>query len=298
MHKIVLTDQEAPQRVDRFLMKLLNEATKTVVYRLIRKNIVRVNGKRIKENYQLQIGDELALYLSDDSFNELRKEKVAPTPKEANLEIIFEDEEILIVNKPVGVLTHPDAKEYSNTLATRVQHYLAHLKGKTFTPAPIQRLDKNTSGLVLFAKTYGALQHYNELMRERKLGKFYVTIVEGTMKKGGSVRGFLQKDSKKNKVKIFKHEVAYSKVCRTDYTPMESKNGYTLVDIDLKTGRSHQIRVSMASIGHPVVGDTKYGGHKFEEENGQILHAYKLVLPDGREFVHLSEKIQKIWNSL
>lgn len=298
MIKIELTAQEAPQRVDRFLLKYLNQATKTVVFRLIRKNIVRVNGKRIKENHKLQIGDVLALYLSDDSFRELRKEPKRVSPQKANLDIVHEDDEILIVNKPTGLLTHPDAMEYKNTLATRVQHYLSHLSGKTFTPAPIQRLDKNTSGLVLFAKTYSSLQHYNMLMRERKLGKRYLTIVEGVVSKAGTVQGYLTKDEKRNKVQLSSVETPGSKKVHTDFKPLEIKANHTLLEIDLKTGRSHQIRISLASIGHPILGDKKYGGKPYKNIYYQLLHAYKLIMPNGDTYEAPSQIIGTIWESI
>lgn len=296
MISVNITEQEAPQRLDRFLMKYLNKAQKTVVYRLIRKKIVRVNGKRVKENHMLEPGDTLALYLAEDSFAELREEPVRHSAEEVNLDVVFEDDEILIVNKPIGLLTHPDKSEYKNTLATRVQIYLEHLCGKTFRPAPIQRLDKNTSGLVLFAKTYHALQEYNAYMRERKLGKFYITVVKGELSKGGEVRGVLVKDERKNRVSI--QPEGRGLPIHTKYKPLEFKNGYTRVEVELLTGRSHQIRASMNYAGFPIVGDLKYGGKRSEGEKAQLLHAWKLVLPDGREFTSSSEKIDQFWDNL
>jgi 23S rRNA pseudouridine955/2504/2580 synthase len=291
MQRIDITEQEAPQRVDRFLTKYLNKTGKSTVYRLIRKKIIRVNGKRIKENYTLQIGDELVIYLADDSFDELREEPRKISPQKAGLDIVFEDDEILVLNKPVGLLTHPDKLEYKNTLATKVHLYLADLCGKTFKPAPIQRLDKNTSGLVLFAKTYGALQEYNTLMRERKLGKFYQCVVEGRVKKAGEVKGYLIKDHDKNRVSISKIETADSQFVETLFSPIEVFDNYTLLEVELKTGRSHQIRVSLSSIGYPIVGDMKYGGNRSGRYRSQLLHAYKLVLPNGKVITRDSDEI-------
>lgn len=296
MISVDITEQEAPQRVDRFLCKYLNKATKSVVFRLLRKKIIRVNGKRIKENHMLQPGDTMAIYLADDSFAELREEPKKVSAKSAKLDIVHEDDELLILNKPVGLLTHPDKNEYKNTLATRVQSYLHELCGKTFRPAPIQRLDKNTSGLVLFAKTYHALQEYNEYMRDRKLGKFYITVVKGELKSSGEVEGVLVKDPVKNKVTISKEGKGFP--IHTKYKPLEFKKGYTKVEVELLTGRSHQIRASMNYAGFPIVGDLKYGGRRSEGENHQLLHAWKLTLPDGREFTSLSRKIEEFWEEL
>lgn len=296
MQKIEITANEAPQRIDRFLDKYLNNAGKSVIYRLLRKNIVRINGKRIKENEILQIGDIVSISLSDTQIAELQKEKPKISAEKLNLEIVFEDDEILIVEKPVGILTHPDKSEYKNTLATQVQLYLAELCTKTFRPAPIQRLDKNTSGLVLFAKTYNALQFYNEQMRNRKIEKKYLAIVEGKIEKSGEIKGFLEKDERKNKVYLSQNEKDNTKFVWTEYSPKATKNGLTLLEIKLHTGRSHQIRVSMEYIGHPIIGDKKYNTNTFGNEKYQLLHAYKIVLPDGRSFESKSERIYEFWN--
>ncbi len=296
MISVDITEQEAPQRLDRFLMKYMNKATKSVVFRLIRKKIIRVNGKRVKENHMLEPGDTMAIYLADDSFAELREEEEIMKAEDSKLDIVFEDDDILIVNKPVGLLTHPDKNEYKKTLSTMVLYYLAHLCGKTFKPAPIQRLDKNTSGLILFAKTYDSLKLYNEYMRERKLGKFYITVVKGNLRSSGEVKGVLLKDERKNKVSITPD--GHGQKIHTKYKPLEEKAGHTKVEVELLTGRSHQIRASMNYAGYPIIGDIKYGGKKQDGDHGQLLHAWKLVLPDGREFTSESDKISDFWNEL
>jgi len=317
MLKIDITANEAPQRIDRFLDKYLNNAGKSVIYRLLRKNIVRINGKRIKENEILQIGDVVSISLSDTQISELQKEQPKFSADRLNLEIIYEDDEILVVEKPVGILTHPDKSEYKNTLATLVQMYLAELCTKTFRPAPIQRLDKNTSGLVLFAKTYNALQFYNEQMRNRAIEKKYLAIVEGKIEKSGEVKGFLEKDERKNKVYLSQNEKDNTKFVWTEYSPKETKKGFSLLEITLHTGRSHQIRVSMEYIGHNILGDPKYNekcGIRNEKLKTaiphsslltshfslqhQLLHAYKITLPDGRSFESKSERIMSFWSNL
>lgn len=298
MQKIEITANEAPQRIDRFLDKYLNNAGKSVIYRLLRKNIVRINGKRIKENEILQIGDIVSISLSEAQISELQKELPKFSVERLNLEIIYEDDEILIVEKPVGILTHPDKNEYKNTLATFVQMYLSSLCTKTFRPAPIQRLDKNTSGLVLFAKTYNALQFFNEQMRNRTIVKKYLAVVEGKVENSGEIKGFLEKNEKKNKVFLSQNESDKSKFVWTEYSPKDAKNGFSLLEITLHTGRSHQIRVSMEYIGCPIVGDKKYNKNSFDNEKYQLLHAYKIILPDGRSFESKSERIMNFWNNI
>jgi len=299
MQKIEITANEAPQRVDRFLSKYLNDAENSVIYRLLRKNIVRINGKRVKENAILQAGDVLTISLSQEQISQLQKEETPVFARELNLNIVYEDDEILIADKPVGLLTHPDKSEYKNTLATQVQTCLKRLCTKTFRPAPIQRLDKNTSGLVIFAKTYNSLQFYNEKMRNREIEKKYLTIVEGEIEKDGEIKGFLEKDEKKNKVSLSQNSLDNSKFVHTKYAVKETKNGFSLLEITLCTGRSHQIRVSMEYIGHPIVGDRKYNlSAQNTQAKQQLLHAYKITLADGRVFESKSERIFEFWNKI
>ena len=298
MKKIEITANEAPQRIDRFLSKFLNNAPNSVIYRLLRKNIVRINSKRIKENAVLQVGDAVSISLSDAQISDLQREKPQIQAEELNLNIVYEDDEILIADKPVGLLTHPDKSEYKNTLATQVQTYLSRLCTKTFRPAPIQRLDKNTSGLVLFAKTYNSLQFYNEQMRNRAIEKKYLAIVEGKIEKSGEIKGFLEKDEKKNKVFLSQISSDNSKFVHTEYAVRELKSDFSLLEITLHTGRSHQIRASMEYIGHPIVGDKKYNKNSFDAQKHQLLHAYKITLPDGKTTESKSERIFEFWEKI
>lgn len=278
MRIIKITENEMEQRLDRFLTKYLNKTTKTNIFKLIRKKRIRVNGKRAEEKYFLQLGDEINIHLHDDAIEELIKPIEIVDAETVNLDIVYEDDDILIVNKPVGLLTHPDAKEYKNTLASKVQVYLKHLSTRTFKPASIQRLDKNTSGLVIFGKTYNALKHYNALMRERKIGKFYLTVVMGKPKLSGEIQGYLIKDERSNKVKVSGQSSDESKFVHTKYKVLSTNGTYSLLEVELLTGRTHQIRGSMSYIGCPIVGDTKYGGEK--TKGHQLLHAYKVVIGD------------------
>ncbi|MBI9013549.1 MAG: RluA family pseudouridine synthase [Clostridiales bacterium] len=290
MRTIRVTENEMDQRLDRFLTKYLNKATKTNIFKLIRKKRIRVNGSRAEEKYFLQLGDEIQIHLHEDAIDEMIKPIEMIEAEEINLDIVYEDDDILIVNKPVGLLTHPDSKEYKNTLASKVQVYLKHLTTRTFRPASIQRLDKNTSGLVIFGKNYASLKKYNEYMRERKIGKFYLAVVSGKPKDSGEVKGYLTKNEATNKISISKNESDEAKFVHTKYKLLKTNGKYSLLEVELLTGRTHQIRGSLAYIGHPIVGDVKYGGERLDRQN-QLLHAYRVVIED-KEYMKSSKEIE------
>jgi len=298
MKEIIIGDNEKEQRLDRFLLKYFNNSTRTNIYKLLRKKVFKVNGVRMtKEDYFLQKDDVIQVYLSDDSFDALIKEEVLISSEEVNLDIVYEDDELLVVNKPKGLLTHPDQNEYKNTLSTKVGLYLKHLSSRTFKPASIQRLDKNTSGLVVFCKTYDALKKYNEEMRQRKIKKFYLAVVEGCLQGQGEVKGTLNKDEKSNKVTLYKDSDKGDKFCHTKYKVLENFKEYTLVEVELLTGRTHQIRASLASIGHPIVGDKKYGGNFVKNVRNQLLHGYKVII-NGKTITCSSDAIDIFTRSI
>ncbi|HSN66709.1 MAG TPA: RluA family pseudouridine synthase [Fusibacter sp.] len=291
MKKIDITKNESEQRLDRFLLKYFNNTTRSNIYKLIRKKVFKVNGKRMTdENYFLQEGDVLEMFISDESMNAMMKEFIPFKPEKLGLDIVFEDEEILVLNKPKGLLTHPDKSEYKNTLATMVHFYLRDLCTNTFRPAPVHRLDKNTSGVVIFAKTYESLKKYNALMREREVEKYYICVVEGHLRKPGEVKGYLIKDELQNKVRIVTRDSDEAKFCHSKYKPLKQFGDYTLVEVELLTGRSHQIRASMQLLGHPIVGDLKYGGHRVDDLNNQLLHSNKIII-ESRTFEASSKEI-------
>lgn len=289
MIKVKIGYNEKGQRIDRFLLKLLKNDRRTNVYKYIRKNIINVNGKKVKENYFLEEGDVVKIYLPDDvyyKFIKLDKEEVVNT---YDLDIVYEDEDMLVVNKPVGLLTHPDKNEYKKTLSSYVNVYLRDCITRTFKPASIQRLDKNTSGLIIFAKNYDSLKKLNELMRERKIKKYYETIVHGKMKNEGEIEGYIIKNEEKNISVVRKNNVMGSKKVHTKYKVIKSNEKYSLLEMELLTGRSHQIRASLNSIGHPIVGDTKYGGKKVKGVERYLLNAYKIKI---REMEFVKESIE------
>lgn len=293
MKEIIISDNEAGQRLDRFLLKYFNNSSRANVFKLIRKKVFKVNGKREDEAYFLELGDVLSVYLSDEAFNSLVKEEPEWKSDHVDLDIVHEDDEILIVNKPKGLLTHPDKNEYKDTLSTKVQLYLKPLCTRTFKPASIQRLDKNTSGLVMFCKTYDSLKKYNAMMRERKIQKFYLAVVEGRITESGEVAVKMSKDEETN-ISTVGDE---GKDTLTKYKPLKRVGKYTLLEVELLTGRTHQIRVAMSSIGHPLAGDVKYGGKRLRELNGQLLHGYKLIV-DGNTFVAESSEIEEFLSTL
>lgn len=265
------------------------------IYKMIDQGKVKINGKRKKQNYELAADDELTIYMDEDAFKEASPE-IKKKPKfvgvNANIEVVYEDAELLVVNKPVGELTHPDRAEQRDTLINRVHAYLYRkneLDSQLFQPAPANRLDRNTSGLVLVGKTAGMLHQLNQWIQKRELGKFYITVVEGRLSGSGTIAKALSRDEAANRTQVVAKSrsgvrLSEPKDATTHYRSLASGNEYTLVEVELVSGRTHQIRAHMQSIGHPLLGDIKYGGKALGQINYQLLHAWRITLPDGRSF--------------
>ncbi len=325
MKKIQITANDAGRRLDRFLRKYLERATLGSIYKIIRKD-VKVNGKRQDNKYVLQPGDEVTLYLSDDLLSTLTAPKGGNDRKKTKktFTVIYEDENILIADKPFGLLTHGDQQEKRNHLANQVKDYLI-AKGeynprteRVFAPASVNRLDRNTTGLVLFGKNSQSLRTLNQWIRENRVSKYYWTIVFGHLNEKLELRGRLEKDPDSNTVKVFDENDDRGREIETLVMPMQSLDSATLVEVKLVTGRTHQIRAHLASIGHPVIGDSKYAkgrakqfNHRIYESCGlstQLLHSYRLKFENcdgplaylnGREFVApLPEQFENILEEL
>lgn len=319
MIKLTIGENQGNQRLDRFLKKYFAKASLGFIYKLIRKD-VKVNGKRKTPETILEVGDELAIYISDEEAASLQK-TIKKVNAKKQFTVIYEDDNILIAQKPFGLLTHGDSHEKKNHLANQVIDYLIATGeydprvDRTFTPSPANRLDRNTTGLVIFGKKAAALQELNMMIRERDaIEKIYMTIVSGNVEKSLQLRDSMVKNERTNVVTITASEDGKS--METDITPIAySKVGkpYTLVEAKIRTGRTHQIRVQLASAGHPIIGDIKYGKPVINnymkskyDLTTQLLHAYKLVFaecrPDGplaylqgKEFVcPLPERFERI----
>jgi len=293
MIKITITENEEKQRLDRFLKKYLRNAPLSYIYKLVRKN-VKINGKRASEEQMLSKGDEVTLYISEEEANRYLAE-TKKTSSKRQFCIAFEDQHVIAVEKPAGLLTHGAKDEKENTLANQVVGYLIEKgdykasKAGTFTPAPVNRLDRNTSGLVLFGKDYPALKALSQMLREREyIKKYYLTITAGEMKRELHLTDRMEKNKEKNIVKVLEGEGDFGKSMETQARPLAWTNGYTLVEVELVTGRTHQIRAHLAKAGYPVIGDDKYGSasvnRKVKEAFGltaQFLHAYRLYIADA-----------------
>ncbi len=289
MQKFQVSEKENGTSLEKYVRKVLNIAPLSFIYRLFRKKDIKVNGHWQSQKFQLHSQDEVTIYITDEQLEELRVKTEYHPDDEMKKWIIYEDSQILLLNKPRGVLVQKDGKQTSKTLDQMVIEYLMS-KGEynpqvenAFTPGPAHRLDRNTSGIIAFGKTHEALQSLFQLFKDRDaIGKHYLALVKGRLEKGGNVDAPLAKDSETNTVKVAGLEKG-AKMAKTIYKIVEKFEDYTLLDLTLVTGRTHQIRVHMTYIGHPVVGDSKYGDFKtnnyFQKEFGfknQFLHASEM----------------------
>lgn len=316
MKQITVSSNESGQRLDKLLAKYLREAPKSFLYRMMRKKNITLNGKKPQGNELLSEGDEIKIFLSDETYEKFQGKTAIPKTQklpQTQLDIVYEDENIVLINKPAGMLSQ---KSQSQDVSL-VEYLLSHLlengsitpeELQTFRPSVCNRLDRNTSGLVAAGKSLAGLQTMSRLLKERSMRKFYRCVVVGTMTGSCHLKGYLIKDEKTNKVRIVqsidemdnakqaqddaKQVQSDAKPIETEYRALCCANGLTLLEVHLITGRSHQIRAHLASIGHPILGDPKYGNESVNRRyqrshhvKSQLLHAQRMEMPqklDGK----------------
>ena len=286
MKEFTIGANDAGQRLDRFLAKSVPLLPASLAQKYIRLKRIKRNNARANRDDRLVQGDTLQLYINDEFFDTPREDNAYLTVTAPKLNIVYEDEHLILVDKKPGVAVHPhDGAEYGRTLIDHIQAYLYAKREwrpreeHSFTPALCNRIDRNTGGIVIAAKTAEALRVMNQEIKDRELDKRYLAIVEGSPKpREGVLKGYLFKDAAKNRVFVTDRPQAGAKSCETRYKVLDSRNGLSLVECELITGRTHQIRAQFAHAGHPLLGDGKYGKlNKNFDRRYQALYSYKLT---------------------
>ena len=304
MKLITVHKQEEGQRLVKLLGAYLKEAPNSFFYKMLRKKNITLNGKKADGTEKLKCGDEIRLFLSDETYEKFAG-KVQPKEKfpMAKLNIVYEDSNVIFINKQAGMLSQ---KSVPSDVSLN-EYLLGYLEksgqwkqeeSKAFRPSVCNRLDRNTSGMVICGKSMAGLQQMAALLKDRSLHKYYLCLVKGVMTESQHLEGYLLKDENSNQVKIFQKETEGAAHIITEYEPLYTDGEATLLKVTLVTGKSHQIRAHLSSIGHPIIGDPKYGDRKvnafFRETHGiknQMLHAWKLTFPELAEPLdNLSEK--------
>lgn len=297
MELLVIESREAGQRLDKYLSRYLPQAPKSFLYKMLRKKNITVNGKKCDGSEKLVSGDELRLFLSEETLRTFKGKSLSQATQAAGHispardRILYEDDHILLFDKPAGMLSQKAAPGDVSAVEY-VLSYLAHsgtLSEESYRrlhPSVCNRLDRNTSGIVIGGKSVAGLRKMSELLRERTMHKYYQCLVAGQVRNEQSIQGYLEKDPKTNKVRIQNCEGEETACIETKYRPLQVFSDSTLLEVCLITGRSHQIRAHLASEGHPIIGDYKYGSQKINETykkryglHSQLLHAGRLEMP-------------------
>ena len=286
MREFTIGKNDAGQRLDRWLGKTLPLLPAPLAQKYIRLKRVKVNGKGSQRDVRLQVGDLLQLYINDEFFDQPREDNAFLAVFKPKLDIVYEDENLMLLNKRPGLLCHADEHEKVNTLITHIQAYLYQKKEwnprdeHSFTPALCNRIDRNTGGIVMAAKNAETLRILNQKIKDREIAKFYLAIIHGKMTPPqGKLEGFLLKDESRAQVKVLHKPVPGGKSAATLYKTLKVNRGLSLVECELLTGRTHQIRAQFAAAGHPLLGDGKYGRERDNKQYGrsfQALYSYKL----------------------
>lgn len=310
MKEFTISKNDAGLRFDKFIAKICPTMPSSLMFKYIRTKRFKINGKRAEISTRLSVGDIVSAYVNDEFFVEV-KPKYSFLSASTKLNVVYEDENILLVDKRQGLLVHPDSNEYTNTLIDQIQHYL-YEKGEyspenenSFAPALANRIDRNTGGIVIAAKNAEALRILCDKIKDREIDKRYLTVVHGVpKKKSDTLEGYLQKNEEQNRVYLKNSRTDNAKTIRTKYRVIESKNNLSLLEIELLTGRTHQIRAHMASIGHPLLGEAKYNKSAADRKMGfdkQALYSYSLKFDfktDAGILNYLNGKrftVKKVW---
>lgn len=280
MREFIVNRNDADQRVDKYLSKSLKRLPKSLMYKYIRNKKIKVNRQRCEISQRLNEGDSIQMYISEEFFEDQCDLSFMRASDQLN--VIYEDDHLLIVNKPANLLVHSDEPNQQDTLMDRILKYLVKTKAydphteKSFTPALCHRIDRNTEGLVIAAKSAEALRMMNEKIRQREIEKHYLCIVEGQLDGSKKLVHYYRKDEQKNKAILTSSPKDEMSEVSLIYKSLEVKENYSLLDIDLLTGKSHQIRAQLSFIGHPLLNDSKYQGKPYKNLEGQALCAYKI----------------------
>ncbi len=297
MKEIIASSNDAGQRVDKFLQKMLPALPGTLMYRYIRIKRIKLNGKRCTGSDCLAVGDRLELYINDEFFTE-KKSFVEDFLSAGNhLDILYEDQNIILIDKRPGLVVHEDESGGADTLVNRLKRYLFEKgeydpqKEQSFTPALCNRIDRNTGGIVVAAKNAATLRVVNELIKQRLVEKYYLCVVHGRpVPDSATLRCYIKKDAERNIVTVYDKPVSGGLNAITKYRVLEERGRFSLLEIELMTGRTHQIRAQMAHIGHPLLGDAKYGVNQENKGTGykhQALYAFKLIFKKSELAGHL-----------
>ena len=296
MRELKVRDREEGLRLDKLLLRFMDGASTGFIYKMLRKKNIVLNGAKAKGDERVKAGDVIKLFLSDDTISGFQKTKEAPARVRSSYQpdIIYEDENIIIANKPAGMLSQK-AKEDDISINEYLKDYCSAAdvdEDILFTPSVCNRLDRNTSGIITFGKSLEGSRFLSELFRSRGLEKYYYAICQGEAHESRLIEGYLLKDNEENKVSVVNENVPGATFIKTEYTPLSTGSGATLMEIRLYTGKSHQIRAHLASTGYPIIGDRKYGIMRYSAKR-QMLHAGRIVFPEGLEgsFEGLSGKV-------
>ena len=305
MKEFTIGKNDAGQRLDRWLSKAVPLLPAPLAQKYIRLKRVKLNGKGAKQDVRLQMGDLLQLYINDEFFDKPREDNAFLAVFKPHLNIVYEDDNIILCDKRPGLLCHPDQSEYVNTLITHIQAYLYQKKEwdpkaeNSFTPSLCNRIDRNTGGIVICAKNAESLRILNQKIKDREMEKKYLAIIHGRMNPPeGKLESFLVKDEVRKQVSVYNRPTPGGKTSVTLYRTLKSGDGLSLVECELITGRTHQIRAQFSSSGHPLLGDGKYGKQKDNKKfdrKFQALYSYKLTFQFTSDAGILSYLDKKSW---